>query len=102
MADGVDVRGTTVWSLLDNFEWAMGTCRASGYCTSTSPCSGAPPRAPPPSMRTSQTATPSRTRRRNATRRRPVQAAFVGEAAALQRIVNKSPALRQQGQAART
>ena len=24
VADGIDVRGFTYWSLLDNFEWAMG------------------------------------------------------------------------------
>ncbi len=30
MQDGVDLRGWFVWSLLDNFEWALGYARRFG------------------------------------------------------------------------
>ena len=43
LADGSDMRGYMVWSLLDNFEWSAGTGRASASCTPTTSRSDAPP-----------------------------------------------------------
>jgi beta-glucosidase len=46
IADGIDLRGYFVWSILDNFEWVVGTPRGSAWCTWTTRRSPAPRRIP--------------------------------------------------------
>ena len=96
MREGVDVRGYFVWTLLDNFEWAQGTAPRFGllyvdFGTQRRTAKGSAAFYKALSETHSFTLQPNEC---NATA--SVHPTFVGEAAALQRLVNRSTEQRQQ------